>query len=211
MTIYDSPATDEQDVIEQDMVIDTEALEVSGDKGETGEVDGSEQGVQQMEDDGVDEQRRRRVTGKRQLTRQSSLEDEASMASSKRLRREATIAAIKEEILNTVPEERPDLEQLHNFHASIRKARSTQSIQASRLVEFNKWKERGVIGRWSRAEALASGGKIFPGSLGGRSVQGEVKVRGGIQLCSRQPVTQLWGEWSSARQCFKITACSRST
>ena len=128
MTIYDS----QQDVIEQDMVIDTEALEVSGDKGEIGEVDGSEQGVRQMDDE-VDEQRRRRVTGKQQLTRQPSHEDEASMASSKRQKREATIAAIKEETLNTVPEERPDLEQVHNFQASIRTTRSTESIRASRM------------------------------------------------------------------------------
>ena len=29
------------------------------------------------------------------------------------------------------------------------------------MVEINKWKERGVIERWSRAEAGASGEKIF--------------------------------------------------
>ena len=29
------------------------------------------------------------------------------------------------------------------------------------MVEINKWKERGVIERWSRADAVASGGKIF--------------------------------------------------
>ena len=84
------------------------------------------------------------------------------MAVSKRQKREATIAAIKEEILKTVPKERPDLEQAHKSYASIRTARSAESIQASRMVEINKWRERGVEKRWSRAEAVASGGKIFP-------------------------------------------------
>ena len=161
MTICDSQ-TDEQDVIEQDIVMDAESLEVSGDKGGTGEVDGSEQGVRQMEEDEdvtIDE-RRRRVTSN-QPARQSSPEDETSMASSTRQRREATIAAIKEEILNTVSEERPDLEQVNYVHASIRTTRSKESIQASRMLEINNWKERGVIERWSWAEAVASGGKIF--------------------------------------------------
>ena len=108
----------------------------------------------------VGEQRRRRLTSK-QPAPQTSPEDETSMASSKRLKREATIATVKEEILNTVAEERPDLEQVHNFHASIRTTRSTESIQASRMVEINKWQERGVIERWSRADVVASGGKIF--------------------------------------------------
>ena len=96
------------------------------------------------------------------------------MASSKRQKREATIAAIKGEILSTVPEDRPDLEQMRNFHASIRTARRTESIRASRMVEINKWCHREMEsgrGRGFRRENLS-------GSLGGRSVQGEVKVRG---------------------------------
>ena len=101
------PPTDEQDVIEQDMVIDTETPEVSGGKEETDEVEGSEQGVRQMEDDemevAVGEQRRRRLTNK-QPSQQALPEGETSMASSKRLKREATIAAIKGEIFNAVPE-----------------------------------------------------------------------------------------------------------
>ena len=68
------PPTDEQDVIEQDMVIDTEALEVSGGKEEIGEsIEGSEQGARQMEDDEMDvavgEQRRRRVTCTMRISR----------------------------------------------------------------------------------------------------------------------------------------------
>ena len=53
--------TDEQDVEEQDIVMDAQSLKASGDKGEIGEVDGSDQGVRQMEDDedlAVDDQRR---------------------------------------------------------------------------------------------------------------------------------------------------------
>ena len=52
------------------------------------------------------------------------------MAVSKRQKREAMIAAIKEEILKTAPEERPDLEPAHKFYASIRTARSAESIHA---------------------------------------------------------------------------------
>ena len=48
------PSTDEQDVIEQDIVMDAASREVTGDKRENGEVDGSEQGVRQMEDDEMD-------------------------------------------------------------------------------------------------------------------------------------------------------------
>ena len=48
------------------------------------------------------------------------------MAVSKRQKREATIAAIKEEILKTVPKERPVLEQAHKSYASIRTARSAE-------------------------------------------------------------------------------------
>ena len=151
------PPTDERDVIEQDIVTDTESHEVSGDKRETGEVGGSEQGVRQMEDDEMDvavgEQRRRRVTSK-QDAQHVSPEGETS----KRQKREATIAAIKEEILHTVPDVRPDLEQVHNFHACIRTTRSHREMESGR-------------GRGFRRENLS-------GSLGGRSVQGEVKVCG---------------------------------
>ena len=102
------PSTDEQDVIEQDVVMN------------------AEQGVRQMEnnvmdqqmknnvmyqqvennvmnqqtendlmDVTVDDQRRRRVKGKQTV--------QQSATSSKRLKREATIAAIKDEIFNAVP------------------------------------------------------------------------------------------------------------
>ena len=76
------------------------------------------------------------------------------------MKRETTIAVIKQEILKTV-EERPDLEQTHNFYSSIRTLRSPESIHASRMVEINKWRERGVIERWSRQAAMATGGQFF--------------------------------------------------
>ena len=58
--------------------MDAASLEVSGDKGETGDDDGLEQGVRQIEEDEdvtIEKQRRRRVTSK-QPARQSSPEDE---------------------------------------------------------------------------------------------------------------------------------------
>ena len=54
----------------QDIVMDAESREVSGDKRENGEVEGAEQEVQQMNDEmdvTVDDQRRRRSKGKRHL------------------------------------------------------------------------------------------------------------------------------------------------
>ena len=35
------------------------------------------------------------------------------------------------------------------------------SIHASRMVEINKWRERGVIERWSRQAAMATRGQLF--------------------------------------------------
>ena len=67
---------------------------------------------------------------------------------------------IKQKILKTV-EERPDLEQAHKFYSNIRTLRSPESIHASRMVEINKWRERGVIERWSRQAAMATGGQLF--------------------------------------------------
>ena len=69
----------------------------------------------------------------------------------------ATIATIKQEVLKIVTE-RPELEHAHEFYSSIRTLRSPESIHASRMVEINKWRERGVIERWSRQ---AAGGQLF--------------------------------------------------
>ena len=81
------PTTDEPDVIEQDMVIDAEFLGLSDDR--------SEREVVRMDDDVMDQQTRRRMTGT-QLERRSSPDDETSMTVSKRQKREATIAASKQ-------------------------------------------------------------------------------------------------------------------
>ena len=102
--------TTETDVIEQNIVMDSETVRVSD--------DGANQGVLRM--------------------------DQEEGISAKRLKREATLAAIKQEILK-IATERPDLQQAHKFYASIRTLRSPESIHASRMVEINKWRERGVV------------------------------------------------------------------
>ena len=127
---------------------------------ETRASDGrADQGVLRMDqEEGIsaEEQARRRLRSK-QPDRRSLTDDETV---SKRMKRETTIAVIKQEILKTV-EERPDLEQAHKFYSSIRTLRSPESIHASRMVEINKWRERGVIERWSRQAAMATGGQLF--------------------------------------------------
>ena len=55
----------------------------------------------------------------------------------------------------------PDLEQAHKFYSSIRTMKSPEPIHASRMVEINKWRERGVVERWSRQAAMAAGGQMF--------------------------------------------------
>ena len=85
----------------------------------------------------AEEQVRRRLRSK-QPARRSLTDDEAV---TKRLKREATIAAIKQEILKTATE-RPDWEQAHRFFANIRTMKSPESFHASRVVEINKWGER---------------------------------------------------------------------
>ena len=110
----------------------------------------------------TEEQARRRLRSKQPVRR--SLTDDETV--SKRLKREATIAAIKQEILKTVAE-RPDLEHAHKFYSSIRSLRSPESIHASRMVEINKWRERGVVERWSRQAAMAAGRQNVQCTLGG--------------------------------------------
>ena len=112
--------------------------------------------MDQEEGISAEEQARRRLRSN-QPDRRSLTDDEKV---SKRMKRETTIAVIKQEILKTV-EERPDLEQAHKFFSSIRTLRSPESIHASRMVEINKWRERGVIERWSRQAAMATGGQLF--------------------------------------------------
>ena len=54
-----------------------------------------------------------------------------------------------------------NLEQAHKCYASIRTLRSPESIHASRMVEIDKWRERGVVERRSRQAAMAAGGHMF--------------------------------------------------
>ena len=86
--------TVEPDVIEQDNVVDTEASRVSENR--------ADQGVLRMDqEEGIteEEQARRRLRSK-QPARRSLTDDEAV---SKRLKREATIAAIKQEFSRLLP------------------------------------------------------------------------------------------------------------
>ena len=127
--------TVETDVIEQNIAMDAGTLRVSDDRANQGVLR-----IDQEEDISADEQARQRLRSK-QPARRSLTDDEAV---TKRLKREATIAAIKQEILKT-DTERPEMEQAHKFYANIRTMRSPESIHASRMVEINKWRERGVV------------------------------------------------------------------
>ena len=195
---------DEQDVIEQDMAIDTETVEVSGGKEETFEVEGSEQGVRQMEDDemevAVDEQRRRRLTSKQPA--------EQASASSKRLKREATIEAIKEEICNAIPEERQELEPSAQFPCEYQN--NTQYGVDSSVARAVSSREEVRQRPWLQAGKLS---RLAGWTIRSRKSQGtwskNTRTRE-IQRCSQQPVTQLWSEWLGARRCSKNTVCSRS-
>ena len=157
------PAT-ETDVIEQNIVMDSGTARASdsivmGSETARANDDRADQGVMRMDqEEGIseEEQARRRLRSKQSA--QQTLTDEETV--SKRLKREATIATIKQEVLKTVAE-RPELEHAHEFYSSIRTLRSPESIQASRMVEINKWRERGVVEWWSRQAEIATGGKIF--------------------------------------------------
>ena len=103
--------TTETDVVDQSIVMDSGTARTSD--------EGTDQGVLRMDqEEGIsaDEQAQRRLRSK-QPARRSLTDDETV---SKRLKREATIAAIKQEILKTVAE-MPDLEHAHKFYSSIRK------------------------------------------------------------------------------------------
>ena len=132
--------TTETDVIDQSIVMDSGTARVSD--------EGADQEVLRMDQEeriSAEEQTRRRLRSKQPAQR--SLTDDETV--SKRLKREAKIAAIKQEILKTAAE-RPDLIQAHKFYASIRTLRSPKPIHESRMVEINKWRERGVVERRSR-------------------------------------------------------------
>ena len=53
------------------------------------------------------------------------------------------------------------MEHAHEFNSNTRTLSSPESIKASRMVEINKWRERGVVERWSRQAAIATRGQIF--------------------------------------------------
>ena len=136
--------TVETDVIEQNIAMDSGIARLSDNivmdsgtsRASDDRVDQEVMRMDQEEDISEEEQARRRLRSK-QPDRRSLTDDEAV---SKRLKRESTIAAIKQEILKAAT--RTDLEHAHKFYASIRTVRSPESIHASRTVEINKWRER---------------------------------------------------------------------
>ena len=147
------PSTEEPDVTEQDVVIDTEALRVSDNR--------PDQGVLRMDEkEGIaaDDEARRRLRST-QPARRSLTDDEAV---SKRLKREATIAEIKQEILKTVPEGRTDLEQAHKIFCEHQDDKESESSKASRMVEIKKCREREVLLKGGVEKmAMAAGGQMF--------------------------------------------------
>ena len=152
----------ETDVIEQNIVMDSGTAResdsiVMGSENARASEGRADQGVLRMDqEEGIsaEEQARRRLRSKQPDRRP----DEETV--SKRMKRETTIAVIEQKILKIV-EERLDLDQAHNFYSSIRTLRSAELIHASRMVEINKWRERGVNERWSRQAAMATGGQFF--------------------------------------------------
>ena len=168
--------------------------------------------MDQEEGISAEEQARRRLRSK-QPARRSLTDDEAVM---KRLKREATIAAIKQEILKT-DTERPEMEQAHKFHANIRTMRSPESIHVSRMVGINKWRERGVVEKWSRQAAMTAGGQMFNACWVDEHhkeksryvVKDFANTRDPTMFAAARAIQQ-WEEWLSSRRYFKTTACSRS-
>ena len=164
--------------------------------------DRADQGVMRMvQEEGIseEEQARRRLRSKRSA--QQTLADDETV--SKRLKREATIATIKQEVLKTVAE-RHELEHAHEFYSSIRTLRSPESIQASRMVEINTWREReellkgGVV-----KQRLQQGDKIFNARWVDEQhkeksryvVKDFANTRDPTMFCS----SQCYGSWKSGR------------
>ena len=161
--------------------------------------DSADQGVMRMDQgEGIseEEQARRRLRSKQSA--QQMLTDDETV--SKRLKREATIATIKQEVLKTVAE-RLELEHAHEFYSSIRTLRSPESIQASRMVEINKWRERGVVERWSRQAAIATGENfsMHAGWMNNTRRSHDMWLRTSrthvTRRCLQQPVIQQLEEW----------------
>ena len=111
--------TVETDVIEQNIAMDAGIVRVSDDS-----VNQEVLRMDQEEGTSTEEQARRRLRNK-QPARRSLTDDEAV---TKRLKREATIAAIKQEILK-MDTERPEMGQAHKFYANIRTMRSLSMDQ----------------------------------------------------------------------------------
>ena len=195
-----------QDVIEQDMVVDTEASRVSDDRTDQGALR-----MDQEEGTTAEEQARRRLRSKQPARR--SLTD--AEAVSKRLKREATIAAIK-------TRDSQDCYREARFGTGAQNLCKHQDNEEPRVDSCVKndgdqqvERERGVVERWSREAAMAAGGQIFNAvrvdeqhkEKSRHVVNDFANTRG---RCLQQPKILQWEEWLSSKQCFRTTACSRS-
>ena len=160
--------------------------------------DRADQGVMRMDqDEGIseEEQARRRLRS-RQSVQQMLTDDETV---SKRLKREATIATIKQEVLKTVAE-RLELEHAHEFCSSIRTLRSPESIHASRMVEINKWREEllkgGVVKqRLKQADKFSMHAGWMNNTRRCHNMWSRTSRTHVIRRCLQQPVIQQLEEW----------------
>ena len=145
----------------------------------------------------AEEQARRRLRSKQPAGR--SLTDHETV--SKRLKREATIAAIKHEILKTFTE-RPDLEQAHKH----------QNTEApSRFMHREWWrstsgeKEELLKGgvdrqRWQQGDKCSMHAGWMNSTRKSHDTWSKTSRTHVIRRCLQQPAIQQWEEWSNSRR-----------
>ena len=163
--------TVETGVIGPNTDMDAETAKVSDDR-----TDQKVLRMDQEEDISAEEQARRRLRSK-QPARRSLTDDKAV---TKRVKREATIAAIKQEILNIVNERSEMMEQAQVLckHQNNEEPRVDSCVKNGRGQQEERERERGVVERWSREAAMATGWTHVQCTSGGRKAQGKVKLRG---------------------------------
>ena len=111
----------ETDVIEQNIVMGSKTARASDSimigsetaKASDARADQGEMRMDQEEGISEEEQARRRLRSK--LLAQQTLTDDETVSKPKRLKRDATIATIRQEVLKTVTE-KPELEHAHEFY-----------------------------------------------------------------------------------------------
>ena len=180
----------ETDVIEQNIVMDSGTARASDDRSRP-----------RSDENGSRRRDFRRRTSTMKIEKQTvTLTDDETV--SKRLKREATIATIKQEVLKMVAE-RPELEHAHEFYSSIRTLRSPESIQASRMVEINKWREREeellnggvVMQRLQLEENFSMHAGWMNSTRRSHDMWSRTSRTHVIRRCLQQPVIQQLEEW----------------